>query len=162
LKKISIIVAVSSNGIIGKNGTLPWHIPMDLNHFKEYTLNTSVIMGRHCYHSIGNPLPNRENIVVSHQNISIEGCIVVSSIEKAIEVATKSEIFIIGGGQIYEKAFQYASEIQMTKIFGQHEGDVYLNGFNLNDWMLDATSEPKFENGFCFQFQKYIKKSLHN
>src|SRR5882762_3660668 len=100
---ITIVVAISENHAIGKDNKLLWYLPKDLKHFKEITTGGTVIMGRKTYESVGKPLPNRRNIIITRQAITIEGCEVVNSIEAAIALCkTEEEVFIVGGAEIYK------------------------------------------------------------
>jgi dihydrofolate reductase len=145
---ISIIVAVSENGVIGKEGKLPWYIPEDLKHFKQLTSGNVVIMGRKTYESIGKPLPNRLNIVITREkNSVIDGCITVNSIKDAIRKAgTDKEIFIIGGGEIYKKSLKFADKVYLTKIHQTIEGDTHFP--TLSDKWKEINREDK--NGYSF------------
>jgi dihydrofolate reductase len=131
---ISVIAAVSENGVIGREGKLPWYIPEDLKHFKKLTSGNVVIMGRKTYESIGKPLPNRINIVITRdKNKIIDGCITVNSIEEAIKKAgNDKQIFIIGGGEIYKKSLNFANKVYLTKVHQVIEGDTYFPTLNKN------------------------------
>jgi dihydrofolate reductase len=155
---INIIVAVSDNGVIGRDGKLPWYIPTDLARFRILTNGSSIIMGRKTYQSLGRPLSNRQNIVVTSQKFEIDDCLVAPNLVSAIGMATEDQIFIIGGAEIYEEAFSRAHNLFLTKILSEVDGDTYLKGFILDEWSLYSTSEPKFENGILFQFQNYVRK----
>jgi dihydrofolate reductase len=122
---VSLIAAVSENGVIGVDNKLPWYIPDDLKRFKKLTSGNVVIMGRKTYDSIGKPLPNRMNIVISrNKDLVIPGCLVVDSMVKAIRKAgTEDNIFIIGGGEIYNQGMVFAERIYLTKIHQEVEGD---------------------------------------
>ncbi len=128
--KISIIVAITTNRGIGKNNGLLWHIPEELKRFREITTGHAIIMGRKTYESIGRPLPNRTNIVITRDpDFKAEGCLVVDSIEKAIEEAKKvedSELFIIGGGQIYNASLKLADNLYITIVQGDFEPTVFF------------------------------------
>jgi dihydrofolate reductase len=120
---ISIVVAVSENNAIGANGNLLWHLPNDMNHFKNITMGHHVVMGRKTYESIPpkfRPLPGRKNIIISRQqNFVIDGCITVNGIQEAITLAEKAgeeELMIIGGGDIYHQSFSVADKIYLTKV----------------------------------------------
>src|ERR1700744_5562864 len=114
---VSIVVAISENHVIGKDNKLLWHLPADLKHFKEITSGHTVIMGRKTYESVGKPLPNRRNIIVTRQDITIAGCEVVNSIEAAIELCkTQNEVFIIGGAEIYKQAMHLTDRIYLTIV----------------------------------------------
>jgi dihydrofolate reductase len=128
--RVSMIAAMSQNYVIGKNNKLPWHIPEDMKHFRDITRGHAVIMGRKTYESMGKPLPNRINIVISRNtNYSTEGCVVVQSLEKAIEEAKRSEaeeIFIIGGAEIYQLGLEIADRIYLTIIHQNFDGDTFF------------------------------------
>ncbi len=153
---ISIIVATSENGVIGRDGKLPWHIPGDLKHFKSLTTNNVVIMGRKTYESIGKPLPNRLNIVITRdKNKTYEGCITVNSIENAIRKAgTDKEIFIIGGGEIYKKSIKFVNKVYLTKVHQHIEGDTYFP--TLNERWKEVEREDKEGYSFItYDFSRY-------
>lgn len=132
---ITIIVAQAKNRVIGKDNQLLWHLPADMKHFKETTKGSAVIMGRKTYESIGKPLPNRLNIVISSdRKLLINGCIVVDSIKKALRKASSNpNIFIIGGGKIYEQTMDIADRIILTQIDENFEGDTYFPEIG-KDW----------------------------
>ena len=138
---ISIIVAVAENGVIGKDNSLIWHLPVDMKFFKDTTLGHCVIMGRKNYESIPEkfrPFSNRTNIVVTRQKeFHAPGTIVVDSIEKAIEAAKQtndSEIFIIGGAEIYKQTLPLTGRIYLTRIHHSFDGDTFFPEINLNEW----------------------------
>jgi dihydrofolate reductase len=134
---VSLIAAVSDNGIIGVDNKMPWYIPDDLKRFKRLTTDNVVIMGRKTYESIGQPLPNRLNIVISrNKDLVIEGCLVVDSITKAIKKAGNNrDIFIIGGGEIYKRAIDFADRIYLTKIHIEVEGDTTFPTIDTINWV---------------------------
>jgi dihydrofolate reductase len=166
---ISIIVAASSNMVIGKNNDLPWHLPSDLKRFKELTSGKRIYMGRKCWESIPEkfrPLPNRENIVFTRDlDYVAEGAIVMNKLDKVIKgyernpaSYTSEEEFIIGGAEIYKQYFPVANKLYFTEVLGEIDGDTYLEGFNLEEWNLTYMSELLEENGFKFIFKEYVKK----
>ncbi len=139
--KISIIVAVAENNVIGKDNKLIWHLPADMNYFKEKTTGHCVITGRKNYESIPEkfrPLPNRTNIIITRQkNYHAPKAIVVSSIEEAVEKAKQTndnEIFIIGGAEIFNQTMHLADKLYVTKIYHSFDGDVYFPIINPNEW----------------------------
>lgn len=134
--RLSIIAAIAENGIIGKDGTLPWHLPADLKYFRRVTSGHTVIMGRKNYEDIGRPLPNRVNIVLSQDaGFRAQGCLVASSIEQAIALAgDESEIFFIGGAQVYEQILPRAHRLYLSRIHGRIEGDTYFPKFDERAW----------------------------
>lgn len=166
---ISIIVAASTNMVIGKNNELPWHIPSDLKRFKELTTRKRVIMGRKCWESIPEkfrPLRNRNNIVISRDYTYVaDGAFVLSDLNQfIIEYVDSSfnygpiEDFVIGGAEIYKQFFPIAKKLYLTEVLGEVEGDTYLEGFNPEEWYLTNMSEVLEENGFKFIFKEYVKK----
>lgn len=126
--KISIIVAVSENNVIGKDGKIPWHIPEDLKHFKEITMGHHIMMGRNTFESIGHPLPGRVNLVISSNPLySPEGVSVFRSIEEAVvfaKTAGEDELIVIGGESIYKSMLPLADTIYLTKVSKSCEGNV--------------------------------------
>jgi dihydrofolate reductase len=145
---ISIIVAVSENGVIGVDNKLPWHISEDLRRFKTLTLGNTVIMGRKTYESIGKPLSDRVNIVVSRdKGLTIPGCIVVDSIENAIRKSDKNkDTFIIGGGEIYKNSLNFVDKVYMTRINQEVGGDTIFPKLN-EDWV---ETEKEEKDGYSF------------
>lgn len=131
---ISIIAAISENRALGKDNKLIWHISEDLKRFRRITASKSVIMGRRTFESIGRPLPNRLNIVITkNPQYKAEGCIVVNSLDEAIQKAkatTDGEIFVIGGGQIYTQAIGIADKLYLTIVKGDHEADVFFPDYS--------------------------------
>lgn len=161
---INIIVAMSNNFVIGKNNTLPWHLPTDLKYFKDTTNGHTVVMGRKCWESIPEkyrPLPNRKNIVLSRDNnYTAEGAIVSNDLEQILtsNETNYQQVFIIGGAELYKEAFKYANKLFLTQILQDVDGDVTLEGLVSDDWCLYEGSEIYEENGFKFRFELYQKK----
>jgi dihydrofolate reductase len=127
--RISLIVAVSRNGVIGRNGTMPWHLPADLRHFKRTTMGKPVVMGRRTHESIGGPLPGRTNIVMTrNRDFRAEGCVVAHSLEEALAAArtaaaARGEVLIIGGGAVYAAFLPRADRIYLTRVAADVPGD---------------------------------------
>ncbi len=158
---LSIIVAIASDGVIGNENQLLWHITEDMKYFRRVTSGHAVVMGRKTYDSIGRPLPKRHNIVISRQDISIEGCSVVSSLEEALALLNpEEESFIIGGAQIYALALPLADKMYITHVGGCFTGDTHFPAWDSDEWELD--SEEKFERGEAFEhpftFATYTRK----
>ncbi len=132
---VSLIVAVSQNGVIGNKGKLPWHLPADLKRFKQLTTGHPIIMGRKTFESIGKPLPGRTNIVITHQkNFQACGAMVAHSLEEALRLCEKeNEVFVIGGAEIFEEALPLANRIYLTLIHQDFEGDTRFD-FNHSAW----------------------------
>ena len=162
---INIIVAASTNLVIGKDNDLPWHLPTDMKHFKDTTNGHTVVMGRKCWESIPEkfrPLPNRKNIVMTRgSNYVANGAIVSHDLEQILVSHENSheQVFIIGGAELYREAFKYANRLFLTQIYSNVEGDVYLEGLEPNNWNLVEGSELYEENGFKFRFELYEKKA---
>lgn len=129
--KVSLIAALSENRVIGINNKLPWHISEDLKRFKTLTNGHPVIMGRKTYESIGRPLPNRTNIIITRDtDFAADGCTVVHSLDEAIEKAKTSqgsnEVFVIGGGQIFTQVLGRADRLYLTLVHTTLDGDAYF------------------------------------
>lgn len=143
--KISIIAAVASNYAIGKNNDLLWSLPADLAHFKKHTTGCPIIMGRKTFESIGRPLPNRRNIIVSRQeDYQVAGCEVYPSLEEALRVAsldltTHDELFIIGGGQLYREAMPLAQMLYITWVHTEPDADTFFPEIDSSVWTKTAT-----------------------
>ena len=146
MKSLSIIAAVSRNGVIGANGTIPWRLPEDFKYFKATTLGHAVIMGRKTFESIGKPLPNRRNIVVS-SGLDIAGerlvgmagahLTVCSSLGEAIAIARETDPtpFVIGGAALYAEAMPLATRMYLTEVHRDVEGDVLFPAWEANEWI---------------------------
>jgi len=134
---ISLIASVGKNYELGNENTLAWRLPDDLKRFKALTTGHAVIMGRKTFESIGRPLPNRDNIVVTrNKSYKPEGVIVVDSIEAAIKVAKSEEVFIIGGGQIYALGLPYANKMYLTIIDASAKADAFFPKFDEKEWRI--------------------------
>lgn len=135
---ISIIVAIAHNNVIGAGNSLIWHISEDLRRFKAITTGHPVIMGRKTYESIGRPLPNRTNVVITRQaDFAVEGCTVVHSLQEASALFPENEeLFIIGGGQIYAEALPLAKRLYLTEVDADYEGDTYFPQWDQSEWNL--------------------------
>ncbi|KAF1679909.1 MULTISPECIES: dihydrofolate reductase DfrA [Bacillus] len=160
---ISFIFAMDANRLIGKDNDLPWHLPNDLAYFKKVTSGHSIMMGRKTYESIGRPLPNRKNIVVTSAPASqFPGCTVVSSIKDVLDICSDSEeCFVIGGAQLYTALFPYADRLYMTKILHEFEGDRHFPEFDETDWKLVSAEKgiKDEKNPYDYEFLIYEKKN---
>lgn len=157
---ISIIVAVAENGVIGDKNSLLWHIKEDMRFFRQKTTSHPVIMGRKTYDSLGKPLPNRTNVVISRTINHIEGCTVVHSLEEAVALfPAEEEIFIIGGAQIYAQALAIADRMYITHIEHSYEGDTSFPEWNRAEWRLIVKEAvPCGENfRYPFSFETYVR-----
>jgi len=166
--KISIIAAVTQNRVIGKDNDLPWRLPDDMKYFMNTTSGHHVIMGRKNYESLPDkfkPLPKRTNIVVTRQpDFKAPGCTIVNSIESGIEIARKNnetEVFVIGGAQIYEQALPTADFLYLTEIKAEIEGDTYFPKVDTKNWTEISRKHHKADERhfFAFDFVIYQRKN---
>lgn len=164
---ISLIVARSRNGIIGKEGKLPWRLSEDLKFFKQTTMGRPVIMGRRTWESIGRPLPGRQNIVLTRDpSYKAEGATVVSSLEEALKHFGPDDIvFVIGGADLYRRALPLVDTAWVTEIEADVEGDASFDPLNKDEWMLVWREDhPKTEAqplGFKFQRFERVKHTVY-
>ena len=152
---ISIIAALAPNGAIGKDNKLIWNIPEDLQNFKKLTSGNVIVMGRKTYESIGKPLPNRVNIVVSGSMAAVPGLIVCKDVDEAIVEAKKhnKEIFIIGGANVFAQSINVADKMYLSYVKKEYEGDVFFPKIDINDWKVVE------QNDFSdFKFMVYERK----
>ena len=155
---ISAIAAMDENYVIGYKNQLPWYLPADLQHFKNITSGHPVLMGRKTFESIGKPLPNRTNIIMTRDaSFRAEGCITVTSIQQALAVASKEnkkEIFVIGGAQIYAQLLPYIQRIYLTVIHDQFEGDTFFPELVDGEWeeIENTPHMPDGDNAFAYSF----------
>ena len=157
--EIILIAAVSKNKVIGKQGGIPWKIKEDLSFFKEKTLNSPIIMGRATYNSIGRPLPNRLNIVMTRSAKNTEGVIEVTSVETAIEAAStnknSSRVYVIGGENIYKEFIPIAHKMIITEVnLHIEDGDAFFPEWNISEWK-EQSRDQREENGIEFSFVEY-------
>jgi dihydrofolate reductase len=165
---ISLIAAVSENNAIGINNTLPWYLPEDLKFFKRTTLGKPVIMGRKTYDSLGKPLPGRLNIVLSHQkNIELpEGVLLYDDTDKALErlqKENKEEIFIIGGGKVFETAIEQADRLYITRVHTNiPDADAFFPVIDHSHWKLtwEEKHEADLQHKYAFTFQKFERVDM--
>jgi dihydrofolate reductase len=159
--EIILIAAVSKDKVIGKQGGIPWKIKEDLSFFKEKTLNSPIIMGRATYNSIGRPLPNRLNIVMTRSAKNTEGVTEVTSVEKAIEAASvnkdSSKVYIIGGENIYKEFLPIAHRMIITEVdLYIKDGDTFFPEWNISEWK-EQSRDQREENGTRFSFVEYTR-----
>lgn len=159
---VTIVVAMGEKNEIGSNNQLLWHLPKDLKHFKDLTSGHPVIMGRKTYESIGKPLPNRTNIVISRQKDWFEeGILIVGSIKEAVKFAKKidEEVFIIGGGNIYEQTMDITDKLEVTLVKADLEADTFFPKIDDKIWMKtqEVCHEKDEKNPYDFCFQTYEK-----
>ena len=154
--KISVIVAAATNNVIGRDGGLPWHLTEDLKRFKRLTTGKPIIMGRLTYLSIGKPLPDRRNIVVSSRDdLEIEGCEVAATPADALKLtADAEEVMVIGGGRIYQQMLPMADRIYLTLVDALPDGDTLFPEISNEEWQIvdqeDFPADDSRQYGFSF------------
>ena len=164
---ISHLVALSNNFVIGVNNDLPWKLKKDLQHFRAYTQNKAIVMGRKTYESIGRPLPKRKNIVISSTLNAQEGIEIVSSLDQGIQVASKwnkdnaksEEIVLIGGGYVFEESKDMVNKLVLTRVECEIIGDVFYPQINLDYWKKVSSEafEQDDENEYNFKVETFVK-----
>lgn len=159
--RISFVVAMAQNRVIGRDNQLPWHLPADLAHFKRLTLGKPVVMGRRVYDSIGRPLPGRHNIVLSRNpDLRIEGCTVVHSPEAAIAAAgAVEEIAVIGGEQIYRLFLPLVDIVHLTEVEADVPGDTFFPELPAAEWKVVAEERRAADekNPYPLRFVSYAR-----
>ena len=159
---LSIIVAMSENRVIGRDGTLPWHLSADLKRFKQLTMGHTIVMGRKTYESIGRPLPGRVSIVLSRDpKYRISGVDVVESFEQALAKTRAEDVFIIGGAQLYEKTLPFAERLYLTEVGTMIDGDVFFPDCDWSQWELveSLPTEVDPKSGLPYSFKTYHRKN---
>ncbi|WP_139956094.1 dihydrofolate reductase [Flavicella sediminum] len=158
----TIIAAIANNNALGKDNDLIWHLPADLIRFRKTTTGHHIIMGRNTYESIGKPLPNRTTVIITRNPAyKAEGCIIVNSIEAALEIAKNDESpFIIGGAEIYKQAISLVDQLDITEVHHDFEADVFFPEIDLTVWK--ETKRKRFttdeKNKYEYSFVSYSKK----
>ena len=159
---ITIIAAIAKDNALGKDNQLIWHLPNDLKRFKKVTSGHHVIMGRKTFESLGKPLPNRVNIVITrNSNYTAEGCVVVHSLQEAIAAAKDdANPFILGGAQIYKQALQVADVLDLTFVHQSFDADAFFPEINMEIWKENSREDYKADekNKFDYSFVTYVKK----
>ena len=161
--RLSIIAAKSANRVIGRNNDLPWRMPADWKRFKSLTMGHHLIMGRKTFESIGQPLPGRSTVVITHQTgYAPAGVLVAHSIEQALEIAAEDdEVFVAGGAQIYQQLLPRADRLYLTSIHEEFEGDTHFPEFEESDWKLisEDSHEPDEKNPYPYSFLIYERNN---
>lgn len=159
---ITIIAAIGNNGELGKDNDLIWHLPNDLKRFKKVTAGHHVIMGRKTYESLGKPLPNRTNIVITgNRDFNAEGCLVVNSLEAALEAAnTDTAPYILGGAQVYKQAIEIADMLDLTLVNAELEADAFFPQIDTSVWKETARQDFKADekHRYDYSFVIYQRK----
>ena len=159
--KVSLIVAMDKNRVIGKDNDLPWRLPKEFEYVKKTTMGHTLVMGRKNFESIGRVLPGRKNVILTRdKDFSFEGCVIAHSIKEVFELCKNDEeIFIFGGEQIYEMFLPYVEKMYITKIDYAFEGDTFFPEVNYEEWdevsvKLGTTDE---KNPYTYHFHVYEK-----
>jgi len=148
---LSLIVAVAENGVIGRDNALPWHIPEDLRWFKQVTSGKTVVMGRKTFQSIGRPLPNRTNIVITRDaGYAAEGVVIAHSLDEALAKAGDGEILVIGGRSLFAEALPRADRFYLTEIKRAYEGDVHFPAWDRAAWQETARQQAESDSAISF------------
>lgn len=157
---VSMVAAMAENGVIGKSGRLPWHLPDEIKHFKRLTVDHTVIMGRKTYEEVGRPLPNRRNVVISRNpEFRSSGVTVVPNLDEALALgATEDEVFVIGGGEIYRLAMPRADRLYLTTVHAPFEGDTTFPPLDANWALEDEVHHPADEKHLvAFTIRTYTR-----
>ena len=159
IREVTIIAARSKNHVIGRGDEIPWRVKGEQKLFKELTMGGCMIMGRKTFESIGKPLKERRNIVISRDGtLKIEGAEVVNSLDEAIHrTKNENEIFIIGGEQIYKMAMPIATNMHITKVHSNIKGDALFPAFDENEWKILTQKDSETKEGLKFSFIEYQK-----
>ncbi len=154
--KVALVAAVATNGVIGRGGALPWHLPDDLKHFKAVTIGKPILMGRRTFASIGRALPGRRNLLLTHaERAPVAGVEIVRSLDEAIESCKDAvELCVIGGAEVYRLTLPRAERIYLTRVHADIDGDVFFPEFDLSAWReLERNEHPpdaRHEYGMTF------------
>ena len=161
--KITIVAAIASNDVIGQKNSLPWDIPEDLKRFKQLTSGHTILMGRKTFDSIGRPLPNRTNIVMTKDtNYQKEGVEIVFDEKEALSLIKdlNQEVFIIGGSKIYELFEPWATSLMITRVLKDFEGDAFFPDINWNNWQIKSKEDFLDEkSNISCRLEEYLRKT---
>ncbi|MGX2028634.1 MULTISPECIES: dihydrofolate reductase [Methylocaldum] len=160
--KISLIVAMGENRVIGVDNRMPWHLSADLKRFKQITMGKPLVMGRRTHESIGRPLPGRKNIVLTSDRAYVApGCVVVHTLRDALGEADADEVMVIGGSSLYETLLPKADRLYLTLIHREFVGDTFFPEFEWKEWSeierLDVTDDP--DSGLSYSFLVLERKA---
>lgn len=158
---MTIIAAMDKSRLIGVDNTLPWRLSADLQNFKKLTSGNAIIMGRKTWDSLGRPLPNRKNIIITrNKDFQAEGATTVHSVKEALEAAGNMKAFVIGGGEIYSIALEVAKEMILTHVETEAQGDAWFPEYDRKLWTVAESEEftADEKNEFNFSVKKYIRK----
>jgi len=159
---ISIIAAIAENNALGKDNQLIWHLPADLKRFKKVTLNHHIIMGRKTFESLGKPLPNRTSIIITrNKNYQVAECIVVNSLEQALEAAKSDpNPYILGGAEIYKQSIEIADELDLTFVHHKFEADAFFPEIDTTIWKETSREDFKADdkNKYDYSFVRFNRR----
>lgn len=159
MTKLSLIVAIANNGVIGVDNTLPWHLPEDLKRFKALTMGHHIIMGRKTYDSLGRLLPGRKTVIVTrNEGYHVEGALIAHSLEQALALCKNDdEVFLIGGAELYQAGLSFANKLYITEIDLAVAGDAYFPEIPSSQWQETAREAHVSEKGLNFSYVTYIR-----
>lgn len=149
--RITIVAAFDEGNVIGNGSDIPWHLPEDFKHFKNYTTGKTIVLGRKTFESIGRPLPDRRTVVVTLNDYwCYPGVVAVSSLEEAISSSPgEPEIVIAGGGEVYAQALPLASGMVLSRVEGKHDGDVFFPEVDWSQWLLEQVD---YRDSFAIEY----------
>ncbi len=157
-----MIAAAAENNALGKDGKIVWHLPNDYKRFRRLTTGHHIIMGRKTYESLQKPLPNRKHVIITRQkDYRAEDCIVVDTMQKALDACPKDEdSFIIGGGEIYTIGISFADKIELTRVHGTFEADAFFPEIKEEQWKLENSefNEKDDSHNYEYTYQTFIRK----
>lgn len=158
---IIMIAAAAENNALGKDNKIVWHLPNDFKRFKSLTSGHHIIMGRKTFESLQKPLPNRKHIIITRQkDYQAEDCIVVDSMEKALNACPKNQdSFIIGGGEIYKIGLPFTDKIELTRVHHNFEADAYFPEINEKEWKLEKSefNEKDEKHKYDYSYLTYVR-----
>jgi len=164
MTKIALIAAMAQDRVIGLNNGMPWHLPADLKHFKRLTIGKSIVMGRKTFDSLGKPLPQRNNIVLTrNSDWQVDGVTVYHDIESVLkELSKQKEVMIIGGAHIYAQFLPHATDLYLTQIDLSVQGDTFFPEWNPQQWHLleEQSFQPDEKNADAYSFMHWRRESL--
>jgi dihydrofolate reductase len=160
MTKLSIIVAIAKNSVIGINNTLPWHLPEDLKRFRALTMGHHIIMGRKTYDSLGRLLPGRTTVIVTRNtDYKVAGALIAHSLQDAIALCkADDEAFLIGGAELYQEGLKLSNKLYITEIALEVEGDAYFPEYSPDEWLESAREAHVSEQGLAFNYVTYLRK----
>ncbi|WCK53394.1 dihydrofolate reductase [Aneurinibacillus sp. Ricciae_BoGa-3] len=158
---IAIIVAIDLNNTIGKNNSLPWHLPADLAYFKTVTMGHPIVMGRKTHEAIGRPLPGRQNIILTRDpGYEAEGCTIAHSVDEILDTYINQDLFVIGGAEVIKTFLPYTDKLYVTRIEERFEGDVFLPQIKSTEWRIVSSRQgiTDVNNPYTYYFLIYERK----